>query len=58
MKILSEKDKNLLKDGSFYDHTSLLIDHFNDVDDVWITHARRYFRLVHKDTFTQRSKND
>jgi hypothetical protein len=45
--MLSEKDKEILKNGDFMEQTSLLIDHFNDESKGWVKEAREYFRKSH-----------
>ena len=41
--MLSKQDKKIIREGTFMQQTSLLIDHFDDKSEEWIKEARRYF---------------
>ena len=53
-KMLSDKEKNILKNGSFMEQSSLLLNKFND--ERWIKEANKYFRKIHKSIFTKSHK--
>jgi len=56
--MLSEDDKLILKKGTFFEQSSLLIDHFLDETDDWIIEARKYFREVHKTYFNSSTSHN
>jgi len=53
--MLSRKDKNIIRWGTFMEQTSLLIDHFDDKNKKWIVEARKYFHKCNPEIFN--SKN-
>jgi len=53
--MLSIKDKKIIKDGTFMEQTSLLIDHFDDDNQKWIIEARAYFHKCNPNLFKQKT---
>ena len=49
--MLSRKDKNIIRYGTFMEQTSLLIDHFEDKSKRWIIEARKYFYKCNPNLF-------
>lgn len=50
--MLTNKDKEILKNGTFQQQMAILIDHFED--SKWSKEANDYFRGQHKDIFNKK----
>lgn len=52
--MLSDQDKEIIKNGTFQEQIGSLIDHFHDLNDDWIIEARKFFRRTHKEIFKKK----
>ena len=56
--MLSNEDKRILKEGTFFEQSGLLIDHFDDKNDTWLKESRKYFHECNPSLFNKNTEGE